>query len=125
MDEAFSKFFPDAAGEPVPQVDPEDVKVVWERQIKMERDHPGQLVAVAAGGNMPEPNTNIRAVGYRATMLMMLRRVAPEILDPLIQDKLDAVLLAIAHIPMEWISAGGRKSLPFNFDDFMSRVNEA
>ena len=78
MDEGFSKFLYDAAGEPVPQVDPDEVKVVWEWQRKMEREHPGQLVAVAGGGNITEPTANVRAVGYRATMLLMLRNIAPE-----------------------------------------------
>jgi hypothetical protein len=125
MDEGFSKFLYDAAGEPVPQVDPDEVKVVWEWQRKMEREHPGQLVAVAGGGNITEPTANVRAVGYRATMLLMLRNIAPEILDPLIQVKLEAVPLTIAQIPMEWIGTEGRKGLPFNFEDFISRVNEA
>jgi hypothetical protein len=56
----------------------------------------------------------------------MLQHIAPEIMEPLVKDKLDAVLVAIAEIPMEWIGVGiHREGLPFNFEDLMRRVREA
>jgi hypothetical protein len=117
-----------AAGEPVPPVDPEDVKSVWELSQEVVKEHPGQQVAIGLHGFKArcKPGTDISAVTYRAGMIGILQRAAPAIMEPLINDKLDAVFLAAAEIPMEWLGVGiVRHGLPFDADDFLRRVREA
>ncbi len=110
---------------PVPAVDPEKVKAAWEWQMQMERDHPGKLCAVAGAG-YSKPDASVRAIGYRATILWIVYHATPEAFAPWTKrDQLDeAVFHAIAEVPMEWID-GPREGLPFDFEDFMRRVNEA
>jgi hypothetical protein len=127
MDEAeFQALFGGAPGTPVPQVDPRDVKTIWAKQRDIERRHPGQLCAVAAATYI-KPDANVQAVGYRATMLEMVRHVAPDLLKPwTTEDGLeDVVFRAIAEIPMEWIGEGVRSGWPFDPDEFLRRVREA
>jgi hypothetical protein len=110
---------------PVPVVDPEKVKAACEWQMQMERDHPGELCAVASAG-YSKPDASVRAIGYRATILWVVRHGMAEALAPWTkEDQLDdAVFRAIAEVPMEWID-GPREGLPFDFADFISRVREA
>src|SRR5882724_12252595 len=90
------------AGEPVPQVDPEDVKAVWELWQGVKKDHPG--VQVAIGQEIYERTckhgTNVTAVSYRVGKIEMLRHILPDTMEPLIQEKLDDVLKAASEIPM-------------------------
>lgn len=73
-----------------------------------------------------KPGAEVKAVVYRANKIGILRTVAPEIMEPLIKDKLDAVLHTAATIPIEWIGVDVvRKGLPFDADDFIRRVREA
>jgi hypothetical protein len=128
MDEAdFMTMFQGQAGQPVPQVDPLDIKAVWQIGKETMESHPGQNVGIGVEffERACKPGANIPAVTYRAGMIAMFQRVAPELLDPLLQDKLDAVFQATAEIPMEWIGAGVRSGFPFDPDDFLRRVREA
>jgi len=88
--------------------------------------HPGQNVGIGVEyfERAWKPGANIPAVTYRAGMIAMLQRVAPE-LAPLLQNKLEAVFQAAAEIPMEWIGPGVRSGFPFDPDDFLRRVREA
>jgi hypothetical protein len=73
-----------------------------------------------------KPGANIMAVTYRAGMIGMLQLVTPEVVNPLAQDKLDAVFQTAATIPMEWMGVGNvRRGFPFDADDFIRRVREA
>lgn len=117
-------------GEPVPQVDPEDVKAAWELGRNVQKRHPGQQVAI--GWQIFErtckPGADIRAVTYRASVLGLLRHAAPEVLEPWTkEDQLEAVIFrAAAQVPMEWMGFGiVRQGFPFDFEDFMRRVREA
>lgn len=126
MDEAaFEKFFGGKAGEQVPQVDPSDMKALWELGEDTRKMHPEGNVAI--GVNLMQayckPGSNVMAISYRASMIGMLRHLAPHVMSPLIQDKLDAVLATASEIPMEWIGGGVREGLPFDFEDFMRRVS--
>ncbi len=59
-------------------------------------------------------------------MIAMLQLVTPELVSPLVQDKLDAVIQTAATIPMEWMVEGiVRHGLPFDPDDFVRRVRKA
>ena len=117
-----------AAGESVPPVDPEDIKVIWELSQEMMEKHPDRRMAIGVSGLKArcKPGADISAVSYRAGMIGILQRAAPAIMEPLIADKLDAVLLAASEIPMEWLGVGiERHGLPFDVDDFLRRVREA
>jgi hypothetical protein len=73
-----------------------------------------------------KPGADIPAIAYRAGMIGMLQHVAPALMDPLIEKKLDAVFLIAAQIPMKWIGVGiVHKGWAFDADDFVRRVNEA
>ena len=117
-----------APGEAVPQVDPEDLMAVWNLGQEVKRDHPDGGIAI--GMSIFEATCKsgaiVKAVVYRTNKIDILRYVAPEIMDPLIQDKLDAVLRTAATIPMEWMGVGVvRQGFPFDADEFIRRVSEA
>jgi hypothetical protein len=117
-----------APGEPVPQVDPEDVKAVWELGQAETKDHPdgGVIIGMAIFEHTCKPGAIVKAVIYRANMTDLLCSAAPEIMKPLLQDRLDAVLHTAATIPMEWMGVGiKRRGFPFDADDFIRRVSEA
>ncbi|MGA8308922.1 MAG: hypothetical protein WB755_02755 [Terriglobales bacterium] len=120
--------FGGAAGEPVPTVDPEDVKPAWKLTLDVAKTHPGRQVGIGAEvfEHTCKPGADIPAVFYRASMITMLQRVAPAAVDPLLQDKPDAVFRAAAEIPMDWIGVGiTSHGLPFDADEFIRRVREA
>jgi len=109
-------------------VGPEDVKAAWKLAQEVKKDHPGEHVGIGLEifERTCKPGANIPAVTYRAGMICMLQHVAPELMDPLLQDKLEAVFRAGAEIPMEWIGVGmERQGFPFDAEDFMRRVREA
>lgn len=114
-------------GDPVPQVDPEDIEAVWKLGEDVKKDHPGGGVAIgmAVFEHACTPGANVKAVIYRANQTGILRMVAPEVMEPLIEEKLDAVLRTAATIPMEWIGREVHKGFPFDADDFIRRVSEA
>lgn len=122
MDEAqIRKMFWGEAGKPVPEVDPSDIRAAWEVGQEVKKDHPGKNVGIGVDvfQHACKPGANIPAVTYRAGMTAMFLRHAPEL-----KEKLDAVFLAAATIPMEWIGEGVREGLPFDADDFIRRVRE-
>jgi|SRR5713101_189770 len=117
-------------GKPVPQVDPEDIKAIWELGQEGKKDHPGRQVAtgVALIEHACRPGANIPAVTYRGGMLGMVQCAAPALLEPWTKEDhlADVVFRAIAEIPMEWIGVGvEREGWPFDPDDFMRRVRGA
>src|SRR6266849_790719 len=106
MDEAtFEKFFGGKAGEPVPKVHPSDMKALWTLGEDTKKRHPEGGVAI--GVNLMEasckPGANVMAISYRASWIGMLQHLDKEVMDPLMRDKLDAVLMAASEIPMAWI----------------------
>jgi hypothetical protein len=115
------------AGEPVPVVDPADMKVLWDMGQDLKKRHPegGAAVGMGVMQSLCKPGANVTAVSYRANMMGMLQHVAPELINPLIQDKLDKVLAAASEIPLEWLGGGVRQGFPFDVDDFVRRVREA
>jgi hypothetical protein len=133
MDEAetlekFSAMVSGAPGEAVPQVDPEDVKAVWELSQEVKKDHPdgGVAIGMAIFEHTCKPGAVVKAVIYRANMTDILCSAAPEIMKPLLQDKLDAVIHTAATIPMEWLGVRiVRRGFPFDAGDFIRRVSEA
>jgi hypothetical protein len=129
MDEAETmEMFGGPAGTPVPQVDPEDVGAVFVLGQNTQKRHPngGVAIGIEIFERACKPGAIVKAVVYRANMIQMLQHAAPELMDPLLQDKLDAVLRIAAEIKMEWIGVGiVRHGLPFDAEDFVRRVREA
>ncbi len=125
-------------GEPVPQVDPEDLKNVWQLQDEVKKRHPrGEHCAIDQSviQRTCKPGANVQAVSYRAGLLRLilmpiaegLPSIAGEKLAPWIKDGRldDAVFRAAAQTPMEWMGVGIiRKGPPFDVDEFMRRVRE-
>lgn len=111
-------------GEPVPEVDPEDVKTVWKIQRENEERNPGRQVATGASllKHACRAGADIQAVSYRASQLFLLRMIAPEQWARLTSNgqPTDSVFTAAAKVPMEWMGVGiVRQGPPFNFDEFL------
>jgi hypothetical protein len=128
MDQEELQEFGGAPGTPVPQVNPSDVKAAWVLTQETKKEHPENVVGI--GEEIFEahctPGANIQAIFYRANMIGMLQLVMPELVKPLVQDKLDAVFQTAATIPMEWMGEGiVRRGFPFDTEDFVRRVREA
>ena len=79
MDHAeLEELFGGKAGEQVPQVDPEDIKALWERGQQAKRDNPngGTLTALPLLQHL-QARAIIKAVIYRATKIEILRALHP------------------------------------------------
>jgi hypothetical protein len=115
-------------GEPVPEVDPEDLKAVWQQARDLQARHPGQRVAIGfdAMKAVCKPGANAQAVFYRLSMIWLLNEFAQEQLAAWFKDEQvsDAVFQTMATIPMEWIGHTERKGLPFDVEDFFRRLRE-
>jgi hypothetical protein len=109
-------------GEPVAEVDPDDLKTFWQKTRDLQARHPGQRVSI--GFN--EPEANALAVWYRTSMIRALNQLAQEQLAPWIKDEevSDAVFRTMATIPMEWIGHTEREGLPFDVEGFFRRLSE-
>jgi hypothetical protein len=115
-------------GEPVAIVDPEDVKAVWEVEQESVMRHPQGNVAIGIESlrRACKPGANVSAVIYRTWLIRLRQMIQPDTMDPLLQNKPEAVFRAAAEIPMEWIGVSKvRHGLPYDFDDFLRRVREA
>ena len=82
------------AGEPVPQVDPEDVKVVWEVGQESVKENPQGNVAIGVEifRRACKPGANVPAVTYRTGQIGILRLIQPDVMDPLIQEDRKSVV---------------------------------
>ena len=66
-------------GELVPQVDPDDLKAAWKF---LENSPAGVATGEDLLRQLCKPGADVAAVGYRAGMLDLLTKVAPERLEP-------------------------------------------
>jgi hypothetical protein len=116
------------AGEPVPEANPADVKAVWEIGQESVKHHPegGVAIGMEIFRGACKPGADVPAVTYRTQQLGMLKMIWPDVMNPLLQDKPEAVFKATAEMPLEWMGVGiDRGGLPFDPDDFLRRVREA
>ena len=115
-------------GEPVPEVDPEDVKAIWQETRDRQARHPGQNVATGFGRMKAicKPGANVQAVWYRSTMIWLLNRFAQEQLAPWVKDEQvsDAVFRTMATIPMQWAVHTPQEGLSINVEEFFHRLRE-
>jgi hypothetical protein len=115
-------------GEPVTEVDPDDLKTFWQQTHDLQARNPGQNVAIGIDlvKTTLKPGANAEAVFYRASMIWLLNEFAQEQLLPWVKDEqvADAVFRTMAIIPMEWIGHTGREGFPFEVEDFFRRLRE-
>lgn len=112
-------------GEPVPEVDPEDLKALWQQQQEVQAMHPGQhATGIDVMKAVCKPGANVKAVWYRMSMFGLLTMAAKEQTSPWIKggEPLDVVFRIIANIPMEWIGHTPREGLPFDVEEFFRRL---
>jgi len=116
------------SGEPVPDVDPEDLKTIWQLARDVQARHPGQNVATGLElvKAVCKPGANVQAVGYRSSMIWLLNQFGQERLAPWVKDEQvsDAVFRTMATIPMEWVGHTPREGLPFDVEEFFSRLSQ-
>src|SRR5215469_7982728 len=75
-------------GEPVPAVDPEDLRIACQIQRAAQANSPGKNVAVDVDAfkQACKPGSDIQAVVYRNMLLSLISRIAAEQLAPFMQD---------------------------------------
>ena len=121
-------FFGGNPGEPVPEVDPQDLKTLWQEQQELQARHPGEQVAMGMGlaEQICKPGADIPALGYRATMLWLVSQIARERFAAFTKDghPIDAAFRASAKVPVEWMGEEITHQAPFDVDGFLRRCSE-
>ena len=126
--EEVTALFGGKPGEPVPQVDPDDLKAVWEINHEVQTSHPGERVGIGISvlEHACKPGADVKAVAYRAMNLGLLtllfqQKLAPWLAPWIKADwRLDDVVFRIgAKIKMEWMEVGLlQNNVPFDIDEF-------
>jgi hypothetical protein len=114
-------------GEPVADVDPDDMKTVWQETRNLQTRHPGMSsLSSDTIKAICKPEANVGAVWYRSSMILVLNQFAREQLAPWVKDEevSDAVFRTMATIPMEWIGHTDREGLPFDVEEFFRRLRQ-
>ena len=115
-------------GEPVAEVDPDDLKTFWQETRDLRARHPGQHASIGFEAKViGKPGANAGAVWYRSSMIWVLNQFAQEQFAPWIKDGevSGAVFRTMATIPMEWIGHAEREGLPFDVEEFFRRLRKA
>jgi hypothetical protein len=106
---------------PVPPVDPADLRRVWELQEGFQAIHTGEQIVVDRRGAC-DPGTDLQAVGFRLGVLGLMRKIhawPPNTRLP------DALFKALAIIPMTGMAPGvPQQNLPFDLDELLRLVQE-
>ncbi len=110
----------------MPEVDPDDLKAVWQELCDFQARHPGYAVGFEAMKAICKPGANAYAVWYRSSMIWVLKKYAQEQLAPWVKDEevSDAVFPTMAAIPMEWVGHSVREGWPFDVEEFFRRLRE-
>jgi len=116
-------------GEPVSEVDPADVKIVW--QVQKDAKDPVHGMGAAVGAALIRqtctPGADIAAVGYRTMNPQMMNQIAPEQLARFMRDgePQESVFRAAAKVPVEWMGVGiVRQGPPFDVNEFLRLCGE-
>ncbi len=121
-----SPLFDENPGEPVAEIDRDDLKMVWQETQNLLARVPSESVGIASEAikGLCKPGANAQAVWYRSTMIWVLKRFAQEQLAPWVKDEevSDAVFQTMATIPMEWIGHTEREGLPFDAEESFRRL---
>jgi hypothetical protein len=127
--EEVTALFGGKPGEPVPQVDPDDLKAVWEVQTS----HPGErAIGISVLEQTCKPGADVKAVAYRAMNLGLLTLLFQQNLAPWLAPWIkadqrldDAVFRIGAKIKMEWMEVGvPQNSVPFDINEFRRLLDE-
>jgi hypothetical protein len=112
-----SHFFGGKPGEPVPAVDPDDVKAVW--KIQKDPTYPtGAAAGIALFSQVCKPGADLHAVFYRSSFLWLITQMAPEQLERFTEE---AMSRAAAKVPAEWMGVGiVRDGPPFDVNEFLA-----
>jgi hypothetical protein len=109
-------------GESVPVVDAADIKVIWDYSQKLKAEHPdGVAVGEGVWKQLLAPGVDIRAVGYRCSMLSMLEMM----LRPAFTggEPTENAFKVAARMDLNWMQVGVvHNGLPFNLDAFLAEV---
>lgn len=117
------------AGDPVPQVDPHDLKIVYEFFEQSRRESEGRCAASGSDllRRLCKPDANIEAVAYRATMLSLMIRHQSDLLPTSNKaiEACESVYHAGAQVPMQWMGVGVvHHELPFDLAEFLRLCDE-
>jgi hypothetical protein len=116
-------------GQPVPQVNPEDLKILWRTQQEFQARHPG--LQAASGRDLAQrictEGADTDAVGYRMTLLWLLSQIASERFAGFLKDgqPTDAAFRAAAKVPAKWMGEGVSHQAPFDVDEFLRLCDES
>ena len=116
------------SGEPVAEVDPDDLRAFWQKTCELQMKH-GRQVSLSSQSMKDingKPGANTDAIWYRASMIWVIQKFAPTRFSDWIKGEVisDAVVQTMATIPMEWIGRTERNGLPFDFEVFLTRLKE-
>jgi len=67
-------------GEPVPEVDPEDLKTVWQLYDEMAKSNPGERFSIELSvlEEVCKPGADVQAVWYRQAAIDLLRLLSQQ-----------------------------------------------
>ena len=109
-------------GEAVPEVDPGDVKTVWQMGRDLQANLPGQRVSIDFGVLKAacKPGANIEAAWFRASVISVIDHVPlPQCAELTKDGYSEAIFRVAAKIPMEWIGPRPGTRQPFNLAEFL------
>jgi len=107
-------------GTPVPQVDPEELRKVFEHGREVAKERPNTAIGVSIYEHMlGKPQDYVLAVCYRARILGLIAICAKDVL-PLPPVSEEALFRATATVEMEWMAPGVvRQGPPFDWERFL------
>lgn len=115
-------------GDPVAEVDPDDLKTFWQETRNLYARAPAQSVGMSYETieTFCKHGADTNAVWYRSSMLWVLNRFAQDQLAPWVNNEefADAVFRTMATIPMEWIGHAEREGFPFDVEEFFRRITD-
>ena len=117
-------------GEPVPEVDPDDLKALWcarhERQAQA--PHAGEhAMSLDVAQQICKPGADVYAVFYRLGFLWLMTQFVPDQIAAFTKEgqPIDAAFRAAAKVPAEWMGVGiVREGPPFDVNEFVRLCSE-
>jgi hypothetical protein len=111
------------AGDPVPVVDPADMKKLWTYSQELRAKYPngGVATGIEVLKHMCSPGADTRAVSYRCMMLGLLEMML-ETAWPGGQPS-EAAFKVVSRMELRWMAVGvPQKGLPFDLESFLAEV---
>jgi len=111
------------AGDPVPVVDPADMKKLWTYSQELRAKYPngGVATGIEVLKHMCSPGADTRAVSYRCMMLGLLEMML-ETAWPGGQPS-EAAFKVVSRMELRWMAVGvPQKGLPFDLESFLVEI---